>query len=861
MNDYNRFKRGSEWLKWDLHFHTPSSHDYKDKSITDEQIVTTLLENEISVVAITDHYIIDSERIKNLQKIADGKLTILPGIEFCSELGGSESIHFIGIFPEESDIVSLWTTLQGKLGLTTKDISDKGGFQNLQCDLVDTCSLIHSLGGLTTIHAGSKTNTVENIKNNAINKMQQKKQILSDSIDILEIGKVDDIIGYKEKVFKGIGFDVPLIICSDNHKITEYEIKENLWIKSNPTFEGLRQIIFEPNERVKIQGNKPEEKSGYHVIDYVKLNKNLFWDTEVHFNNNLNTIIGGRSTGKSTLLKSIANKVNNKSYLSNEFIDENIDSVELFWKDGENEIARDIQFFPQSHMYEIAESSDRTNSLIKEIIIEKDNNYLYAKYDDICNKIKTEIVNDVNTLFQLQSDINIRKKNIIEQGDKEGILKEIALLEDNIKSISSDNSITKDEVETFELLVKKINDQKTKYDSLKNDIVYIDTLKNKNIFSSNIEYEFSALTEQSRNFINESFIKIKEEATEQWNKKLKTLSATITDSQEKISKDISSNQNSIVYNKGLSYANNNKQYQELQSRLGIERNKIKSILDIEKTIILIEKQKKELISNIHTKHLLYQTKTSDLVKSSHISHEGIEIKPTIVFRSDDMNDFFNIRFNLRGNDRQKYISDFVTNYPNDVLVQIKEILNKSINNNIEYKSGHVNSNVISELLSTNWFSISYDLIYQNDSFKVMSQGKQAFVILKLLLDFSEKKCPILIDQPEDSLDNRAIYNELVQYLKKKKKQRQIILVTHNPNVVVSADSEQIIVANQNGRDSKNTDDKKFDYISGGLEHSMIPNKSEMVLTSQGIREHVCEVLEGGNEAFKMRELKYGINSI
>ena len=99
----------------------------------------------------------------------------------------------------------------------------------------------------------------------------------------------------------------------------------------------------------------------------------------------------------------------------------------------------------------------------------------------------------------------------------------------------------------------------------------------------------------------------------------------------------------------------------------------------------------------------------------------------------------------------------------------------------------------------------------------MSEGKQAFVILKLLLDFSDKKCPILIDQPEDSLDNRAIYKELVEYLKKKKKERQIILVTHNPNIVVGADAENIIVANQHGQNAPNAGDTKFQYINGALE--------------------------------------------
>jgi len=144
----------------------------------------------------------------------------------------------------------------------------------------------------------------------------------------------------------------------------------------------------------------------------------------------------------------------------------------------------------------------------------------------------------------------------------------------------------------------------------------------------------------------------------------------------------------------------------------------------------------------------------------------------------------------------------------------------------------------------------------------MSDGKKAFVILKLLLEFSNKKCPILIDQPEDSLDNRAIYNELVTYLKKKKKDRQIILVTHNANIVVNADAEEVVVANQHGEDSKNQDDIKFQYISGSLENTIIKDSSiDIVLQSQGIREHVCEILEGGTEAFKKRENKYAIRLV
>lgn len=61
------YNRGSEWRKWDLHFHTPSSYDYKDRSVSNVEIIETLCENKISVVAITDHHLIDKSRICELQ--------------------------------------------------------------------------------------------------------------------------------------------------------------------------------------------------------------------------------------------------------------------------------------------------------------------------------------------------------------------------------------------------------------------------------------------------------------------------------------------------------------------------------------------------------------------------------------------------------------------------------------------------------------------------------------------------------------------------------------------------------------------------------------------------------------------------
>ena len=175
--------RGSEWRKWDLHFHTPSSYDYQDKSITNEKIIEILENNNISVIAITDHHLIDVEKIIDLQNIGKNKnITVLPGIEFRAELGGSESIHYIGIFSEKlnkQELTDIWIKLQSTCKITQTDIQAIGGDANIQCDFKETSKLIHELGGLVSVHAGTKANTFENITNSLPDKIAQKVEIMN----------------------------------------------------------------------------------------------------------------------------------------------------------------------------------------------------------------------------------------------------------------------------------------------------------------------------------------------------------------------------------------------------------------------------------------------------------------------------------------------------------------------------------------------------------------------------------------------------------------------------------------------------------------------------------------------------------
>lgn len=158
--------------------------------------------------------------------------------------------------------------------------------------------------------------------------------------------------------------------------------------------------------------------------------------------------------------------------------------------------------------------------------------------------------------------------------------------------------------------------------------------------------------------------------------------------------------------------------------------------------------------------------------------------------------------------------------------------------------------------------LCFDVRYKNDTLMQMSPGKKGTVLLILFLYISSAECPILIDQPEDNLDNRTIYELLCKMIKEKKVQRQIILVSHNANIVVATDSENVIVANQEGQTSTPGKNKhRFEYVNGPLEFSFEDSSQQSVLQQRGIKQHVCDILEGGDEAFRHREQKYAMKWI
>ncbi len=142
------------------------------------------------------------------------------------------------------------------------------------------------------------------------------------------------------------------------------------------------------------------------------------------------------------------------------------------------------------------------------------------------------------------------------------------------------------------------------------------------------------------------------------------------------------------------------------------------------------------------------------------------------------------------------------------------------------------------LFSTDHIAVQYEILYDGIDIRKLSPGTRGIVLLLLYLALDDADDrPLIIDQPEENLDPKSVFDELVTLFVEAKAKRQVIMVTHNANLVINTDADQIIVANA----APAADGRlpSFSYVAGGLEDA-------------GIRKTVCDILEGGEKAFTER---------
>lgn len=903
--------RGSEWRKWDLHIHTPGTaknDHYGNSDEVWERYIDALEKSDVTVFGITDYFSISNYiKVKEYQKQdrLKGKF-LLPNVEMriYPVTDKSKLINIHAIFDPFLDVADIEREFFRQLQFTyhdasysciDNDLAKLGRIVENNPNLADDVAIKKGIDAfavsyealkkvidkaffkghvIIALSNGSKDG-VTGILNQEGNMQPLRKEItrMSDIILSGNPGDVDYFSGAKtsvEEVVSTYGSLKPCIIGSDAHSLDKVGVFPNdriTWIKADPTFEGLKQILFEPKERVRISDAMPDFKYDYNIIDHVVLNTAGVWNQTIPLNQNLNTIIGGRSTGKSTLLASMAAKFQKiKDDENYDFIKGLSDNVHVFWRDGLEADNKEIEYFTQNEIANIISRRD-SDKLFLEILTSLPNmREAYEKFKaDEAAKFAS-IQAKVSLFFEKRRQYNEKNAYVKTLGDKEGIKREIEKFAKERDTIQRNLTDKKELLERFQIAAKELADLRTKEVVMRQDLEILNLLSSSNLLSINPSVSWLGLTEDISQKVSEEIQKVLAQSNSHLQDFVKDLISKEDNAFKALAREINEKQNASDYQEGKKIFDENKNLSHVMEQIS---NLSKQILLINKESQILEELSKEcktIASDLLNEHLSYLDMMNSIASVLRIQHDNITLSAGYELKK-NLEEKLNECISLRSVSMNALIVNVIFQYQKKTKDSIKDcladLLNKALKGVITFKNGYDVQSFISMILSGNWFSLQYSVDYEGDNLSDMSPGKRSFVVLKLLLDFSDKKCPILIDQPEDNLDNRAIYNELVKYIREKKKERQIILVTHNPNIVVGADSEEVIVANQNGKNAPNDRGIKFQYVHGSLENTSvrIADDNVPILYRCGIREHVCDILEGGENAFRDRENKYGFFKI
>lgn len=856
------FERGSEWRRWDLHLHTASSYDYEYKATdSDEILIQKLQDNNIVAVAITDHFVIDKDRIANLRRLSPN-IVFFPGVELRTDKGDT-NIHVILIF---SDTINL-DELVEDFNVFKRSAKNHDDNEKIYWDYNSIVDFAKQHDALISIHAGRKTNGVDDRISNSLPHNQAVKEEYATTISMFEMGQVRDFDEYRKHVFSDIGVK-PMVIGSDNHDARNYDPANKLWIKADVTFNGLKQIIYEPEERVYISDTKPECKPDYYVIDKVILNDDEFSSEPIYFNDKLTCIIGGKSTGKSILLHNMAKAIDETQVQEKESIvntsTKELSNTTVCWADGQNDGDRHIIYIPQSYLNCLSDKQEVTteiDNMIQSVILNNENaKFAYEKMLTSIKEKRSELNVKILNLLDIHKEtveIDEEKKEL---GDRSGIEREIKKLQEQKDAISKDLEISDEDIAKYETALTESSNKSKLLAKVNQEILSLGAITT---IVAPVTVGFEDFSGDTLIKIDEIKNQIIEEVDKIWISKREALVNELNDRQKQLHEEkerydavVEELQPKIQCNKAIA---------EFSSKILAEKDKLATFNALDEKLKTKKSEEQAMIAEIYS--IPFQIKELRNEYANLINNEAafkgheIEFKVEVPFKKEEFLKTLETDFVIRIVKFKETIKMDSFSEEDYTTEKLREIIDKLLSGVLEIKSGHTIESVLRDI-NDDWYNIKYKVVMDNDNIDVMSPGKKALVLLKLLIDLAESKCPILIDQPEDDLDNRSVFDELIPFIRRKKKERQIIVVTHNANVVLGADAEEIIIANQTGSKSENKE-KRFEYRSGAIENDnpVLATDGSIetgILNSKGIQQHICDILEGGEIAFEKRKNKYRI---
>ena len=991
-----KYPRGAEWRRWDLHIHNPMSglNNQFPRLTSGEPDWEAYIERleslrGICALGITDYFTIEGYR-KILEFRQQGRLKsiplIMPNIEFrldkvINTSSGPRRLNYHVIFsdkvtPDEIDEHFLqelkfcfegdpqradlsWSVRRPNLEMLGRKLkSEHKAFDDHRADFEIGC-----------MNATVDPSKIKAVLENKQRVFGRKYLIVlpEEHLSLLDwngqdhqtrktlLQGADAVFSATEKTIRwtrGEGDLDPEQFCaefkslkpclhgSDGHHLDMLGMPDNkrfCWIKAEPTFEGLKQVLYEPRERVFIGEEPPQLKNDYQVIESIRVEASDWFNaTEIPLNADLVAIIGPRGSGKSALAEMIAFAGGADLFRLGDDLEDTFLSkasqrslanpnpitgaaLTLTWRDGtidslsippnlrHGRQEERVKYLPQKFVELLCapENNRQLEEEIERVVfqrISKTARMEASNFKELrqasTGALQVKRNRLARTIKALNQSISETWVRISLKRTKENELKrksaELASLLKNMPQVPQEN---KEEVRQLEELTKErqqiegtiarhaeqltiLDTIETKFEVLRHDLdsfnSEIDELLDKTelvadkpIFRVALPSEVPAILTGRRTVLEKTIeallrigtshpsqlkaletvtkqideIRVKSKLTETKRKEYEKFQADrkrIEDSIASLEREIKEIEEVLLPRKK----------QEDDARLEHYLGTF-DLLKEEKEILesLYEPLRGALLSSNETaKKLTFISKTAFDVRR-HASR-GMELLDR---RKSTYRDQEDLEAALTSFYRELEDAEFDHDKMRTALIAFRDSFFKQGENKLTIEDQLRKDRRPKEF--ADWFygiddfSVAYSITFDNKDLRFLSPGEKGIVLLLLYLEAeNEDNRPLIIDQPDDNLDNISVYPSLIDYFRSRKRTRQIIIITHNPNLVVNTNAEQVFVAEFDG-----TRTPKVSYRSGGLEDT---NRNDPVT---GIREEVCKILEGGTEAFQLREKRYALS--
>lgn len=1010
MND----PRGSIWHKWDLHVHTPESlvHNYSGadpwpKFLDDLEALPA----DFKVLGINDYTFLDGYK-RVLSERENGRLTnidlVLPVIELrLDKFGGSRShlsrVNYHLIFSDEltTEVIeqqflsalSSGYALSPEIGSgitwsgvpTRQSLADLGaeiiksvpdeerpkfysplieGFNNLclSLDAIENALNSSYFRGKYVTAVGKTEWADVNWNDHSI--AEKKTTINGADLVFISAESIDAWAKAKESLTSQ-SVNNRLLDCSDAHAFSDHAYKDRIgqcftWIKADPTFAGLRQVLNEPQERVFVGDIPPKidlvSKNRTKFIASVRLERKPgariaenWFDNTLPTNHDLVAIIGNKGKGKSALTDTIGLLANTKqsadfTFLSRDSFRHPKDNkarhfqATLTWESGgtittgldasvDERQPELVKYIPQNFLEKICTElggigeTDFDRELKKVIFSHVDVptrlgkssldeliGYKTSEANDRLQILKREVskINEEIVALENRSQPEYRAKlvNLLavkqqeltaHEGAKPKPLTEPANDPDRqaeITEVSSAIAAAKQQLAQNDAQIERAAGEQARQLKL---IAVVDRLTDR---LDNLQRQIAAFRSESELDLSQIGLTLDDVLKTSIDKKPLESKRSDYERQRVEAQDLQRP------DKGGSPAAKrievqaeinilqakldepNKRYQAYLSALTFWEKQKEQIVGGEDEVASLRFYERQLEDLVALPAQLNDARSRRLAKAKEIHAVIRQLAQTYRSLYASVNEFiesrplardkFHLNFDVGVIDvgfedqffdfisqgvsgsfcgveeGHKELQEILTkqdfNTETGIEAFLKEIIHSLEN---DKRPGGTAVRISSQLkirktvlelydfiFGMNYLTPRYALRMDNKELHQLSPGERGTLLLVFYLLVDKDDIPLIIDQPEENLDNQTVYDLLVPCIKEAKKRRQIFIVTHNPNLAVVCDAEQVICADL---DKKNN--YTMNYISGAIENPII-NKA------------IVDILEGTMPAFHNRDTKY-----